>query len=175
MTTYTVDAFHSSVNFTIKHMMITKVNGTFDSFSAQIEAEEIETLKNAAIRFDLDVASVNTRDASRDNHLISADFFDADRFPKMSFVQTSIEKVNKQFLLHGDLTIKEVTKPVTFTVTYTGHVKSPWQAETYGFSCTTTINRKAFGLTYNAAIETGGLLIDELVTINVELQLNMLA
>ena len=75
MTTYTVDAFHSSVNFTIKHMMITKVNGTFDSFSAQIEAEEIETLKNAAIRFDLDVASVNTRDASRDNHLISADFF----------------------------------------------------------------------------------------------------
>lgn len=75
MTTYTVDAFHSSVNFTIKHMMITKVNGTFDSFSAQIEAEEIETLKNAAIRFDLDVASVNTRDASRDNHLVSADFF----------------------------------------------------------------------------------------------------
>lgn len=93
----------------------------------------------------------------------------------MKFIQTSIEKVNEQFMLHGDLTIKDVTNPVTFTVTYNGHVKSPWEAEAYGFSCKTTINRKDFGLTYNAAIETGGLLIDELVTINVELQLNILA
>lgn len=175
MTTYTIDTVHSSVNFTIKHMMITKVSGTFDSFSAQIQAEDIETLKNSIIRFDLDVASVNTRDVSRDNHLVSADFFHADRFPKMTFVQTSVEKVNEQLKLHGDLTIKGVTKPVTFNVTYTGHVKSPWEAEAYGFSCSTTINRKDFGLTYNAVIETGGLLIDELVTINVELQLNILS
>lgn len=174
MTTYIVDTFHSSINFTIKHMMITKVNGTFDSFSAQIEAEDIESFIHSNIRFDLDVASVNTRDISRDHHLISADFFDADRFPKITFIKSYAEKTNGQLKLHGNLTIKGVTKSVTFDVTYNGHVKSPWDAEAYGFSCTTVINRKDFGLTYNAALEAGGLLIDELVTINVELQLNIL-
>lgn len=171
MATYIVDVFHSSVNFTIKHMMITKVNGTFDSFSAQIEADDIEAFDISTIRFDLDVASINTRDVSRDHHLISADFFDADRYPKISFVLTSTEGTHNPLKLHGDLTIKDVTKPVIFDVTYNGHVKSPWEAEAYGFSCTTVINRKDFGLVYNATLEAGGFLIDELVTISVELEL----
>lgn len=174
MTIFSVDTLHSSINFSIKHMMITKINGTFDSFSAQIQADEIETLKNAFIRFDLDVASINTRDTSRDHHLISADFFNTDLFPKITFIQTSIEGISTQFKLHGHLTIKNVTKLTTFDVTYTGHVKSPWGLDTYGYTCTTTINRKDFNLTYNAALETGGFIIDELVTINVELQLNVL-
>ena len=173
MTIFSVDTLHSSINFSIKPMMITKINGTFDSFSAQIEADEIETLKNACIRFDLDVASVNTRDASRNHHLISADFFDADVYPKITFILKSIEGVKNQFKLHGHLTIKNVTKLITFDATYTGHVKSPWGLDAYGYTCTTTINRKDFNLTYNAALETGGFIIDELVTINVELQLNV--
>ncbi|MGN7477868.1 YceI family protein [Solibacillus silvestris] len=172
MTTYVVDFFHSSINFSIKHMMITKVNGTFDSFSAQIEADEIETFKEAFIRFDLDVASVNTRDNSRDQHLISGDFFDADRYPKITFIKNAVEGGNDKFKLHGDLTIKDITKPVTFEVAYNGHVKSPWNADTYGFTCKTIINRKDFNLTYNAALETGGVLLAEQVHVNVELQLN---
>lgn len=174
MTTYSVDTFHSSINFSIKHMMITKINGTFDSFSAHIEADDIESFTNAFIRFELDVASVNTRDTSRDQHLISADFFYTDRFPKITFTQKSVEGTNNSYKLHGDITIKDITRPTTFDVIYTGHVISPWDGDTYGFTCTTIINRKDFGLTYNAVLEAGGLLIDELVAINVELQLNIL-
>jgi polyisoprenoid-binding protein YceI len=172
MTAYAIDLLHSSINFSIKHMMITKVNGAFESFSAQIEAEQIETFKNSAIRFELDVASVNTRDVSRDQHLISADFFDADRYPKIIFVKQAVESDGEKFKLLGDLTIKDITKPVVFDVTYLGHVKSPWNTDAYGFSCSTLINRKDFNLTYNAVLEKGGLLLDEIVQINVELQLN---
>lgn len=172
MTTYAVDLMHSSINFSIKHMMITRVNGAFDSFSAQIEADQIETLKNSAIRFELDVASVTTRDASRDQHLVSADFFNADRYPKIIFEKKSVEEVENTFKLLGDLTIKDITKPVVFDVTYLGYAKSPWKTDAYGFSCSTKINRKEFNLTYNATLEKGGLLIDENVKINVELQLN---
>lgn len=172
MTTYAVDLLHSSINFSIKHMMITKVNGTFESFSAQIKASQIEQFNDSSIRFELDVASINTRDHSRDQHLVSADFFDADRYPKITFVKKAIEPRDGVFRLLGDLTIKEVTKPVTFDVKYLGHVISPWQTDAYGFSCTTLINRKEFNLTYNAILEKGGFLIDENVEINVELQLN---
>ena len=174
MTTCAIDLLHSSINFSIKHMMITKVNGAFDSFSGQIEAEQIENFKNSAIRFELDVASVNTRDVSRDQHLISADFFDADRYPKIIFVKQSIENNGDKFKMHGDLTIKDITKPVVFDVTYLGYARSPWNTDAYGFSCTTLINRKEFNLTYNAILEKGGLLLDENVQINVELQLNPL-
>ena len=172
MTAYAIDLLHSSINFSIKHMMITKVNGAFDSFSAQIEAEQIENFKNSEIRFELDVASINTRDISRDQHLISADFFDADRYPKITFVKHSVENDGNNFKLLGDLSIKDVTKPVVFDVKYLGHAKSPWNTDAYGFSCSTIINRKDFNLTYNSLLEKGGLLLDEYVQINVELQLN---
>ena len=172
MTAYAIDLLHSSINFSIKHMMITKVNGAFDSFSAQIQADRIEVFNNSAIRFELDVASINTRDASRDQHLVSADFFDADRYPKITFVKQSVENTGDKFKLLGDLTIKDITKPVVFDVTYLGYAKSPWNTDAYGFSCSTFINRKDFNLTYNAVLEKGGLLLDENVQINVELQLN---
>ena len=172
MTTYAVDLLHSSINFSIKHMMITKVNGAFDSYSAQIEAEQIENFKNSAIRFELDVASINTRDTFRDHHLVSADFFNADRYPKIIFEKKSIEEKEDKFKLIGDLTIKDITKPITFDVTYLGYAKSPWNTDAFGFSCSTWINRKEFNLTYNATLEKGGLLLDENVKINVELQLN---
>lgn len=174
MTIYAVDLSHSSVNFSIRHMMITKVNGVFDSFTAQIETMHIEDFKDSTIRFELDVASINTRDNSRDQHLVSADFFDADRFPKIIFEKNSVEGIGNSFKLIGDLTIKGTTKPITFDVTYVGHVKSPWNTDAYGFSCTTIINRKEYNLTYNSTLETGGLLIDENVKITVELQLNPL-
>lgn len=172
MTTYAVDFLHSSINFSLKHMMITKVNGTFDSYSAQVEIDDIEQFNEASIRFDLDVASINTRDHSRDHHLTSADFFDADRFPRITFITQSIERTTNHFKLHGDLTIKGITQPITFDVLYNGYVKNPWNTDTYGFTCHTAINRHDFNLTYNSTLETGGLLISEQVQISVELQLN---
>ena len=172
MTTYSVDFFHSSINFSIKHMMITKVHGTFDSFTAHIEASTIEDFNNSSIRFDIDVASINTRDTSRDQHLISADFFYADRYPKITFTNKEIIKANNQIKLHGDLTIKDITRPVTFDVLYNGSVKNPWNIDTYGYTCQTVINRSDFNLTYNDSLETGGLLISEHVQISVEVQLN---
>lgn len=174
MTTYAIDFTHSSINFSIKHMMISKIHGGFDSFSGHVQLEQIESFKNAEIRFDLDVASINTRDDSRDHHLISADFFDADRYPKITFVKTATEGDSTNFKLIGDLTIKDVTKEVVFDVIYSGHVKSPWGTDVYGFSCTTLLNRKKFNLTYNAALESGGVLIGENAQINVELELNPL-
>lgn len=174
MTTYAIDFTHSSINFSIKHMMISKVHGGFDSFSGHVHLEQMVDLKNADIRFDLDVASINTRDDSRDHHLISADFFDADRYPKITFIKTATEGESPNFKLIGDLTIKDVTKEVVFDVVYSGHIKSQWNADVYGFSCTTLLNRKRFNLTYNAALESGGVLIGENVQINVELELHPL-
>ncbi|MBD8038314.1 YceI family protein [Solibacillus sp. A46] len=172
MTTYSVDFFHSSINFSIKHMMITKVHGTFDSFAAHIEASKIEELNDSYIRFEIDVASINTRDSSRDHHLISADFFNADRYPKITFISKEITSDQHQIKLHGDLTIKDVTRPVTFEVTYNGCVKNPWGIDTYGYTCQTEINRSDFNLTYNDSLESGGLLLSEQVKISVEIQLN---
>ena len=172
MTTYAVDFLHSSINFSIKHMLITKVNGTFDSYSAQVEIDDIEQFNDVFIRFDLDVASINTREHSRDHHLISADFFDADRYPRITFITHSIERTTKDFKLHGHLTIKGITQPIAFDVQYNGYVKNPWNTDTYGFTCNTVVNRHDFNLTYNSTLETGGLLLAEQVQINVELQLN---
>ncbi|MEK4230994.1 YceI family protein [Solibacillus sp. FSL H8-0538] len=173
MTRYAVDLAHSSIGFSVKHMMISKVTGLFDSYSAKIEAVDIANLADSTIQFEIDVASVSTRDAARDNHLISADFFHADRFPKITFVKTAVELVDaRHFRVTGALTIKDVTRPVTFDVTYTGHVTNPWGAEAYGFSCTAILNRKDFQLTYNSVLESGGFLIDENVVVSVELELN---
>ncbi|MEG0471534.1 MAG: YceI family protein [Solibacillus sp.] len=174
MITYAIDLTHSSINFSIKHMMITKINGVFNSFSAQIQMDQIKDLKNAVIRFDLDVASIYTRDYSRDHHLMSADFFDADRYPKITFIKKAAEAVGENYKLIGDLTIKDTTREVVFDVVYSGHVKSPWNTDAYGFSCKTTINRKEFNLTYNATLESGGFLIDENVQVNVELEISPL-
>ncbi|ATP42071.1 hypothetical protein CSE16_19785 [Solibacillus sp. R5-41] len=174
MTTYAIDFMHSSINFSIKHMMISKIHGVFNSYSAQLQMEQIEDFKNADIRFDLDVASINTRDNSRDHHLVSADFFDADRYPKITFIKKASEGDNTNIKLIGDLTIKGVTKEVVFDVVYSGHVKSPWNTDAYGFSCQTIINRKDFNLTYKSTLESGGFLIDENVQINVELEINPL-
>ena len=172
MTKWTVDQSHSQIGFEVKHMMVSKVKGVFNSYEANVEAENLADLTEATISFQFDVKSINTRNEDRDNHLKSADFFDAEQFPVITFQSTSIIKADEGFDVTGNLTIKDVTKEVTFETTFNGTGKNPWGQAVYGFEAETKINREDFGLTWNAALETGGVLVGKDVEIKVELELN---
>ncbi|HLR71593.1 MAG TPA: YceI family protein [Pseudogracilibacillus sp.] len=169
---WNVDTVHSEIGFSVKHMMISKAKGTFDQFDANINAD-MEDLTTADIEISIDTASINTRNGDRDDHLRSADFFDAENHPKITFVAKDIKKKSdSQYDMTGDLTIRGTTKPATFDVTYEGQSKDPMSGSTVaGISASTSINRKEFGLTWNAAVETGGVLVGEDVKIDVELEL----
>ncbi|SFJ24169.1 Polyisoprenoid-binding protein YceI [Paenibacillus sp. UNC496MF] len=165
-----VDATHSSVDFTIKHMMIAKVKGTFHEFSAEIEADPND-LTTANIRFDVTLASIDTRNADRDNHLRTGDFFDIEHYPALTFQSTSIVKTGDgEYDVTGNLTLRGLTRPETFSVTYEGSGKDPWGNEKVGFSAKGAISRSSYGLTYNAVLETGGVLIGDEVKIAIELE-----
>ncbi|MCF8564252.1 YceI family protein [Alicyclobacillus tolerans] len=167
---WAVDAAHSEVDFSIKHMMFAKVKGGFNSFEASIEADP-EDLTTANIEFSVDVASVDTRNDDRDNHLRSGDFFDAENHPKMTFKSAKItKKSDGQYDVTGDLTIHGVTRPETFVVTYGGKGQDPWGNERVAFSAEGKINRSDYGLTWNAALEMGGVLVGDDVQISIELQ-----
>lgn len=172
MAKWTVDQSHSSIGFEVKHMMVSKVKGQFNSYTADVEAEDLSDLTTASIQFVLDVASINTSNEDRDNHLKSADFFSVEEFPNITFTSTNISKDGDDYQISGDLTIKEVTKPVTFNVEFGGKGINPWGVEVYGFEGETKINREEFGLTWNAALETGGVLVGKDIKIKVELELN---
>jgi len=172
-TVWNVDSVHSEIGFSVKHMMISKAKGTFDNFDAEVQAD-MDNLTDADVKITIDTASINTRNEDRDQHLRSADFFDAENHPKITFVATDIKKKSdNNYDMTGDLTILGTTKPVTFDVTYEGQSKDPMSGGIVaGISAATTINRKEFGLTWNAAVETGGVLVGEDIKINVELELH---
>ncbi|WP_309118293.1 YceI family protein [Paenibacillus sp.] len=170
LTKWAVDPTHSSVDFSIKHMMISKVKGTFTSFDASIEADP-QDLTTANISFTVDLASVNTNNADRDNHLRSADFFDVENQPKLTFVAKSIRKTDVgEYTVTGDLTLHGVTRLETFAVTFEGEGKDPWGNEKVGFSASGSLKRSDYGLTWNAALETGGFLVGDDVKVSIELQ-----
>ncbi|WP_008336725.1 YceI family protein [Alicyclobacillus acidocaldarius] len=167
---WNVDPSHSTIGFSVKHMMFTTVRGHFKKFSATVVADP-EDLTTAEIDFTVDVASIDTRDENRDNHLRGADFFDVEKYPHMTFKATKIVKTGPNtYDMTGDLTIRDVTKPVTFHVTYEGMGKNPWGQEVAGFTAQAKINRKDFGLTWNAALETGGVLVSDEVKIELEIE-----
>lgn len=172
MTKWTVDQSHSAVGFEVKHMMVSKVKGQFDAYTADVEAADLTDLTTATIAFKFDVASINTRSEDRDNHLRSADFFDTDVFPAITFQSTAIDKDGDDYKVTGDLTIKDVTKSVTFDVEFGGKGLNPWGVEVYGFEAEAKINREEFGLTWNTALETGGVLVGKDIKIKVELEVN---
>lgn len=171
MKKWTVDTAHSEVGFSVKHMMISKVKGSFSSYEAVIEANE-EDLQGALIDFKIDVASINTNNTDRDNHLRSADFFDAEQFPYITFKANDIVKKGDEYELTGDLTMKGVTRPTTFEVEYGGKGTNPWGVEVVAFSVEGKVNRKDFGLTWNQALETGGVMVGEDIKITLELEGN---
>lgn len=167
---WALDPAHSSVDFSIRHMMIANVKGAFHNFSATIEADPTD-LTTATIEFTVDTASVDTRNKDRDAHLVSADFFDVENFPNLTFRATNIEKNDEgEYNVTGDLTLHGVTKQETFAVTFEGQGKDPWGNEKVGFSATGSVNRSDYGLTWNAALETGGVLVGDKVKINLQLQ-----
>ena len=173
MAKWLVDKSHSQVGFEVKHMMVSKVKGKFDEFTAEVEAADLTDLTTANIAFTFDVASINTASEDRDNHLKSADFFDVEKYPNITFKSKFItKKDDDEYEVTGDLTIKDVTKPVIFKVEYNGKGVNPWGVEVYGFEAETKINREEFGLTWNAALETGGVLVGKDIKIKVELEVN---
>lgn len=172
MAKWVVDQSHSSVGFEVKHMMVSKVRGKFNSYTADIEAADLSDLTTASIAFSFDVASIDTSSEDRDNHLKSADFFDAENNPSIDFKSTSITKDGDDYQVTGDLTIKGVTNSVTFEVEFGGKGTNPWGVEVYGFEAEAKLNREDFGLTWNAALETGGVLVGKDVKIKVELEVN---
>lgn len=169
---WALDPTHSEVQFKIKHLMITNVTGSFDVFdvSAQTEAEDFAKAK---ISFTADVNSISTNNEQRDNHLKSADFFDAEKFPQIKFTATKNDNVDNDgsYNLYGDLSIRDVTKPIKLSVEFGGVVKDPYGNIKAGFTINGKINRKDFGLTWNAVTEAGGVVVSDEVRIAAEIQL----
>nr|WP_319401416.1 YceI family protein [uncultured Carboxylicivirga sp.] len=167
-TVWVLDPTHSEVTFKVKHMMISNVKGEFKEVSAKIDGEDFETSKITAT---LNAGSIFTNNDDRDNHLKSADFFDAEKYATLSFEGTAFDKVDDdEYKLTGLLTIKDVIKEVTFDVEFGGIGKDPWGNEKAGFSLSGKINRKDWGLNWNAALEAGGVLVSEDVKIQAEVQ-----
>ena len=163
--TWAVDPSHTEVGFVARHLMVSKVRGYFKDVSGTVEVAE--DITKSVVNVTAQIASVETGSADRDAHLKSADFFDAEQFPVMTFTSTSFDGET----LTGDLTIKDVTKPVTFDVDFGGVGQDPWGNTKAGFEATTTVNRKDWGLTWNAAVEGGGVLVSDKITINIDVQL----
>ncbi|KGO91629.1 YceI family protein [Flavobacterium subsaxonicum] len=169
-TKWVLDPTHSEVGFKVKHLMFTNVSGNFTKFEATATSDD-ENFDNATFDFSADVDSINTNNADRDGHLKSGDFFDAEKFPKLTFKSTSVTKAEEgEYVVTGDLSVHGETKPVTLAVEFGGIQKDPWGNIKSGFSVVGKLNRKDFGLTWNAALETGGVMLGEEVKLALELQ-----
>jgi polyisoprenoid-binding protein YceI len=165
-----IDTTHSSVGFVVRHMVVSKVRGTFGGFKGTI-AYDPQNVERSVVDVEIDVNSVDTREAKRDAHLRSADFFDVEKFPTMTFHSTSISRTSDDTLnVTGDLTLHGVTKPVTLVVDELGGGKDPWGNDRLGWSARVSINRKDWGLNWNQVLEAGGLLVSEKIDIELEIQ-----
>lgn len=168
---WSIDPNHSEIGFKVKHLMISNVTGKFEKFAGTVESVS-DDFVNASINFTAEIASVNTGQPQRDGHLQSPDFFDAAKFPQLKFVSTKFEKAGgSKYVLTGDLTIRDVTKPVTLDVEFSGIAKDPYNNTKAGFEITGKLNRTDFGLNFNAPLETGGVLLSEEIKLQIEVQL----
>lgn len=168
MTNYKLDAVHSDIIFKVKHLMITTVTGQFKNFDATLSSAT-EDFSDAAIQFQAAVDSIDTRNEQRDAHLKSDDFFNAEKYPELTFKSTSFVKTNDGYQLKGNLTIRDITKEVTLNVEYAGTVVDPWGQTKVGFEAEGTIKRKEFGLHWDAVTEAGGVVVSD----EIKLQLNV--
>ena len=170
-TTWKIDPAHSHVEFGVKHMMISTVKGRFSGVDGTVLMDESNPA-NAEVDVRIDAASIDTREPQRDAHLRSADFFDVEKFPHITFKSRRItDRSGQHFTLEGGLTIHGVTRDVALEVTEEGRGKDPWGGERAGFTASTKINRREFGLHWNQALEAGGILVGEDVKISLELEL----
>lgn len=160
-----LDAAHSEIEFKVKHMMITNVKGTFDSFKVDVDTEG-DGFENALANVVIDTSSINTRNEQRDGHLKGEDFFDAEKYPAITFQATSLENEK----IKGDLTIRDVTRPVVFDLEFAGIQKDPWGNTKAGFIVEGKIKRSEFGLNWNASLETGGVMVSDEVKFSADIQ-----
>ena len=168
-TAWKLDPAHSIVEFSAKHLMITTVKGRITDIEGIIYTDE-KNPKNSSVEATLKAVSLDTRTDQRDQHLRSADFLDVEKYPEIRFRSTRIQGDKPNFKLSGDLTIRDVTKPITLDVEFEGETKDPWGGERVGFSATGKIDRREFGLTWNQALETGGVVVGNEVKISLEVQ-----
>ncbi len=165
--TYVVDPVHSSVEFSVRHLMVSKVKGRFDEFSGTITVGEDGT---ASLTAEVDVTSVNTRNAQRDAHIRTADFFDSENFPKAVFVSTGVAEKGSNYVLNGELTLRGVTKPVQFDLEFLGTNPGMGQGEVAAFEASTVITRQEFGITIDMPLETGGKVIGDKITLTLDIE-----
>ncbi|MBC7651758.1 MAG: YceI family protein [Deinococcales bacterium] len=171
MATYKIDVMHSDVTFKVKHLMISSVSGSFSTFDATLNSEK-DDLSDASIIFSADIASITTGNEQRDEHLKGEDFFDATKYPKLSFASTAFIKVgDSDYELAGNLTIKDVTKPVVFAVEYGGTMTDFYGQFKAGFDISGKINRSEFGLTWSAITEAGGIVVSDEIKLNLSIQM----
>ena len=166
-----IDSAHTEINFTVRHMMISNVRGQFQKVNGTVEFDENNPL-NSQVDVQIEAGSVNTKEEKRDGHLKSPDFFDAEKYPYLTFKSKRVDmKDATHARLIGDLTIRDVMKEVSLDVEYNGSAKSPWGTTSAGFSAKTTIKRKDWGLNWNVALETGGWLVGDDIHVNIELEI----
>jgi polyisoprenoid-binding protein YceI len=167
--TYAIDPSHSRLGFVARHAMVTKVRGAFNDFEGTIDIDG-EAPANSSAEVTIEVASIDTRNEDRDGHLRSNDFFDPEQYPQITFATTAIEQLDEgNYRVTGDLTIKGTTKPVTIDFEYNGAATDPFGNERIGFEGAVTVNRKDWGVNWNAALDTGGVLVSEKVTLEFEI------
>lgn len=170
-TKWNLDPTHSEIGFKVRHMMMTNVSGEIEKFDL-VATTEGDDFSTAVVEFTADMATINTCNVDRDAHLKGADFFDVEKHPKLVFKSTGIEKKDDEnFIVKGDLTIRDVTKPVSLNVEFGGIGKDPWGNTKAGFTVSGKIVRSEFGLNWNAALETGGVLVSDEVRLSGEVQL----
>ncbi|MFP3947529.1 MAG: YceI family protein [Longimicrobiales bacterium] len=169
--TWTIDPQHSQVAFEVKHMMFAKVRGRFESLEGAVELAPEDDIESSRIHAVIEAASISTGQNDRDEHLKSSDFFDVERFPELRFESKSVERTGEnELLVVGDLTIRDVTREVELEVTELGSGTDPWGNQRIGYSASTTIDRRDYGLTWNQALEAGGVLVGNDITITLEIQ-----
>jgi polyisoprenoid-binding protein YceI len=164
-----IDPVHSRVGFSVRHMMVTTVRGVFSKFQGTIDLDQADFTRST-LEGRIETDSIDTGNADRDNHLRTTDFFDAKTSPTMTFKSTSIEKKGDDYVVHGHLTLRGVTKPITLQAEYAGTAKNPYGEMIIGVSASGSISRKEFGLVWNAALETGGVAVSDTVKLELDVQ-----
>lgn len=164
MTTWNIDPTHSSINFSVRHLVFAKVRGHFTKFSGSLSVD------TPSVEATIETASIDTGVGDRDNHLRSADFFDVEKFPQITFKSTKVEKTSDGYKVTGSLTIRDVTKEITLETESGGSAKDPWGNERVAFTAKTSLDRREYGLQWNQALETGGVLVGEKIEIELEIQ-----
>lgn len=170
-TEWAVDASHARVGFSVAHMVVSETEGEFKKFSGKVLLDEANLTKST-VEFNVDVASINTDNADRDKHLTSPDFFDAAKFPQITFKSTKIVKAGKGYKVTGDLTMHGVTKPVTLDVTLSDAITNPWGKQVRGVKVSGKIKREDFGVSWNKSLDKGGVVVGNEVTLDIKLELN---